>query len=173
MNLVLKTTLEPLEIREVKNYLRLDDVIDTSEDDYLLIIASREYCEGVQNRAYIMQVWQLSFDNWPSRVIELPKGNLQTVNLVTYKHSAGVVTTLTETQDYAASARGVSVRISPVAFLSGIWASIEPLSGREYYAAQQVNAEITHRIKIRYRAQTNQKCELNSTRLVTLTLSRW
>jgi SPP1 family predicted phage head-tail adaptor len=39
-----------------------------------------------------------------------------------------------------------------VVFISGLWASIEPLSGKEYYASQQVNAEISHRIKIRYKA---------------------
>lgn len=31
------------------------------------------------------------------------------------------------------------------------WASIEPLRGRELFAAQQVNAEVTARITIRYR----------------------
>jgi len=117
MNLVLKTppVIEPLEIQDVKDYLRLDDVTDISEDEYLstLIIAAREYCEGFQNRAYITQVWQLSFDDWPSRVIELPKGTLQAVNLVTYKNFAGAVTTLTETQDYITSTRGVLGRISP------------------------------------------------------------
>jgi SPP1 family predicted phage head-tail adaptor len=30
------------------------------------------------------------------------------------------------------------------------WASIEPISGREYFSAQQVNAEITHRVKMRH-----------------------
>ena len=30
------------------------------------------------------------------------------------------------------------------------WASIEPISGREYFTAQQVNAEITHRVRMRY-----------------------
>lgn len=117
MNLVLKTppVHEPLEIREVKDYLRLEDVTDTSEDDYLrsLIIAAREYCEGFQNRAYITQVWQLSLDYWPSRVIDLPKGNLQAINLITYKNSAGVITTLTESQDYVASTRGMLGRLSP------------------------------------------------------------
>lgn len=39
-----------------------------------------------------------------------------------------------------------------VVFLPGLWAAIEPLTGREYYAAQQVNAEISHRIKIRYKS---------------------
>ena len=30
------------------------------------------------------------------------------------------------------------------------WASIEPISGREYFAAQQINAEVTHRVRMRY-----------------------
>lgn len=35
---------------------------------------------------------------------------------------------------------------------ASIWASVEPLSGREFYAAQQVNSETTTRITIRYRS---------------------
>lgn len=31
-----------------------------------------------------------------------------------------------------------------------LWASIEPLSGREYFYAHQIKAEITHRVKTRY-----------------------
>jgi SPP1 family predicted phage head-tail adaptor len=30
------------------------------------------------------------------------------------------------------------------------WASIEPLRGREFYSAQQVNANVTHKIGMRY-----------------------
>lgn len=30
-----------------------------------------------------------------------------------------------------------------------VWAAIEPISGREYFAAAQTNAEVNHRIKIR------------------------
>lgn len=33
---------------------------------------------------------------------------------------------------------------------SPIWASIEPLRGEELYAAQQVQAEVTHKIRLRY-----------------------
>lgn len=33
-----------------------------------------------------------------------------------------------------------------------IWAAIEPLSGREYFLAQQVNSEVSVRIRIRYLA---------------------
>lgn len=32
-----------------------------------------------------------------------------------------------------------------------VWAAVEPLRGREFWAAQQVNAEQTVRIRIRYR----------------------
>ena len=39
-----------------------------------------------------------------------------------------------------------------VVFLRGLWASVEPMSGREYFSSQQVNAEVSHRIKIRYKA---------------------
>ena len=30
------------------------------------------------------------------------------------------------------------------------WASVEPLIGREYLAAKQVSAEVTHKIRMRY-----------------------
>lgn len=33
-----------------------------------------------------------------------------------------------------------------------VWAAVEPLNGREYFNSQQINAEITTRIRIRYRA---------------------
>ena len=32
------------------------------------------------------------------------------------------------------------------------WAAVEPIRGREYFAAQQVTAETTHRITLRYRS---------------------
>ena len=32
-----------------------------------------------------------------------------------------------------------------------VWASLEPLSGREFWAQQQVQSEITVRLRIRYR----------------------
>ncbi|SEJ31649.1 phage head-tail adaptor, putative, SPP1 family [Azotobacter beijerinckii] len=35
--------------------------------------------------------------------------------------------------------------------IATVWASIEPISGRELLAAQQTQGEITHRIRCRYR----------------------
>jgi SPP1 family predicted phage head-tail adaptor len=33
-----------------------------------------------------------------------------------------------------------------------IWASVEPLSGRDYFKSMKDNAEITHKVTIRYRS---------------------
>lgn len=32
-----------------------------------------------------------------------------------------------------------------------VWASIEPLTGREYFYAHQIKNEVSHRVRIRYR----------------------
>ena len=31
------------------------------------------------------------------------------------------------------------------------WANINPISGREYYQAETVNSDLTHKIRLRYR----------------------
>lgn len=36
-----------------------------------------------------------------------------------------------------------------------VWASVEPLSGREYFYGHQIKAEVSHRIKIRYNEKIN------------------
>lgn len=41
--------------------------------------------------------------------------------------------------------------------LATVAAGIEPISGREYFAAQQVQSEVTHRVTIRYFAGVNPK----------------
>lgn len=38
-----------------------------------------------------------------------------------------------------------------------VWAAIEPLRGREFFAAQAVNAEVTTRIRIRWREGIDRK----------------
>jgi len=41
-----------------------------------------------------------------------------------------------------------------------VWASIEPLSGREYFYSHQIKAEVTHRVKIRYREDITTKMRI-------------
>jgi len=43
---------------------------------------------------------------------------------------------------------------------TAVWADIEPLRGREYFAAKQINAEVEARIKIRYRNDMTAKMKL-------------
>ena len=44
--------------------------------------------------------------------------------------------------------------------LMTVWASVEPLSGREYFAAHQIAAEVTHRVKVRYRQDITVKMRI-------------
>lgn len=41
-----------------------------------------------------------------------------------------------------------------------VWASVEPLSGREYFYSHQIKAEVTHRVKIRYRTDITVKMRI-------------
>ncbi len=41
-----------------------------------------------------------------------------------------------------------------------IWADVEPLSGREFLEAARVNAEITHRIRVRYRSDLTERMRI-------------
>lgn len=86
----------------------------TAEDVYLtsLITAAREYCEDYQSRAYITQSWELALPCFYQE-IEIPKGNLQTVDSITYKDSLGVTITLTANTDYVTSIRGIVGRVVP------------------------------------------------------------
>lgn len=98
----------------------------TSEDDYLtaLITASREYVESYQNRALITQTYEYTLPDFISNKIELPKGNLQKVDSITYKNSEGTITTLTENTDYIVGLNGVLGYVTPAYNKS--WASFTP-----------------------------------------------
>ena len=52
LKLIVAPSTEPVTLTEVKSQLRIDS---TTEDTYLntLILVAREYCELVQNRAFI------------------------------------------------------------------------------------------------------------------------
>ena len=42
-----------------------------------------------------------------------------------------------------------------------VWASVEPLQGREFMAARAANAETTHRVGMRYRGGVTAKQRIN------------
>lgn len=58
----------------------------------------------------------------------------------------------------AASARdGHGQPIETWSNVAVVWAAIEPIRGREYFSAQQFAAEVTHRVRIRYRSGVSPK----------------
>lgn len=112
LTLVTPPAAEPVSLPVAQAHLRLD----TNDDDaYVnsLIIAAREYCETYQNRAYITQTWEMALAGFPRHTITIPKGQLQTIESITYKNAAGIVTTLTPEIDYVVSHRGILGRICP------------------------------------------------------------
>jgi uncharacterized phiE125 gp8 family phage protein len=132
LTLVTPPTVEPISTDEAINYMRLDTP-DAADLSFItgLIKSARKYCEDLQHRAYITQTWEMSLSKFPvacndrlndvqkSAVIEIPMGNLQTVDSVKYTDSANVVHTLVENTDYIVSLRGILGRISPP--YNGYW----------------------------------------------------
>lgn len=41
-----------------------------------------------------------------------------------------------------------------------VWASIEPLTGREYFYAHQIKNEVSHRVRIRYRRNITEEMRI-------------
>lgn len=118
--------VEPIILSDVKQYLRVDaDFMD--DDIYIstLITVARQFCEDIQHRAYITQTWELALKNFNysgtdslnnkhnTDVIEIPLGNLQTINSFNYTNSWGAVTELVENIDYIVSTRGIVGRVCP------------------------------------------------------------
>jgi SPP1 family predicted phage head-tail adaptor len=47
---------------------------------------------------------------------------------------------------------GYGERITTWSTVAIVWAAVEPLRGREFFDAEQVQAEISHRVIMRYRS---------------------
>jgi len=87
---------EPVSLLEAKAHLRVDH---DDEDAAIarLIVAARERCERIANRAFIAQDWRLWCDAWPDsvpRVIAIPKPPLMTLTSVVAYDRSGTATTL-------------------------------------------------------------------------------
>ncbi|UWZ84647.1 head-tail connector protein [Occallatibacter riparius] len=95
-----QTFVEPLNLGEVKTYLKLDDTF-TDDDTQLavLISAAREQAEILQNRDLVRKQWDVSYDYWPAYRIGL-RAPCVSVDLVQYTDLAGNVTTMNVTADY-------------------------------------------------------------------------
>jgi len=85
-------TAEPLHLDEAKLHLR----VDTADDDALitsLIKAVRQWCEGFQNRSYVLQTIGGKLDGFANR-LSLPGPLLREVTSIEYIDIAGDTQTL-------------------------------------------------------------------------------
>lgn len=94
---------EPISLEEAKQYVKFIEAspADPAEEALLstIITAAREHAETEQGRDLVQKQWDLSIDAFLEAEIQL-RENLQTVDLVTYKDSAGATTTMTEGTDF-------------------------------------------------------------------------
>ena len=110
VKLITAPTIEPVTLAELKTHLRLDS--GSTEDSLLtaIIQAARERVEDITRRALLTQTWELYLDNFPSvNYIELPFGNLQSVNSFKYTDSDSVEHTLIENTDYLVELNGEGI----------------------------------------------------------------
>jgi uncharacterized phiE125 gp8 family phage protein len=86
---LLPPAAEPITLAEAKAHLRLD----TDEEDALvsaLIRAAREYLEAATGLCLIVRPLRLYLDDWPEgRVIQIVRGPVQTIDLVTVYDAEG------------------------------------------------------------------------------------
>ena len=93
LKVITAPSVEPVTAAEVK----LQVHIDHSTEDALIntwITAGREQCEDYHRRAYITQVLELSFDDWPPVPFNLPMAPLQQVMTIKYTDVDGATYTL-------------------------------------------------------------------------------
>lgn len=109
-SLVVGPAVEPVDVAEVKQHLR----IDHAEDDLWLraaIVAVREKMENFLGRGLITQTWEATWATWPGGdEIELWPAPLRSVVSVKYVDAAGVEGTMAA-GGYAVDTRGQLGRV--------------------------------------------------------------
>lgn len=110
IKIITAPTTYPVTLDEAKAHCRID--LD-DEDDLIqsLIMVATEWAEKFQNRAYITQTLEASFDDFPSDVFCLPRPPLQTITSIKYIDSSSVEHTV-DTGIYYADTNSDPGRVS-------------------------------------------------------------
>lgn len=66
-------------------------------------------------------------------------------------------------EDQGATQDGFGQEVEDWQDVATVWAAVEPLSGREFLEAQQTQAEVSTRIRIRYRSDVTFTPEMRAT----------
>lgn len=80
LKLITAPTVEPVLITDqaTKEFLRLDGA-ESENSVAVLLKTAREEAESFQNRAYLTQTWELSFDTFPIMPLDIPRPPLQSL----------------------------------------------------------------------------------------------
>ncbi len=100
---------EPVTLTDAKLHCKEE----TTAQDTLIqdaIVTARQYCEGVQNRAYITQTLAITLDDFPLTPYELPMPPLQGGVTITYLDEDGASATVPAT-DYVVDINSFKGRI--------------------------------------------------------------
>lgn len=103
LTIVTEPTVEPLDLEEIEDHLRLSETSDGSEDTVILGFAkaARRFCELEQRRAYLHQTWNLILDDFPSGdCITIPRPPLVSVTHLKYYGTGGTSNTMTAANYY-------------------------------------------------------------------------
>jgi len=157
LTIVTQPAIEPLDLDEVKDHLRLSETSGNDEDTTIMafLTAARRYCEAFQNRAYLEQTWKLTLERFPSEAwITLPRPPLMSVTSVKYYGTGGTATTMTAGNYYADTASepgklrlGYGESWPSAVLRPGVGVEVEYVAGYGS-AASSVPAEITQAIKL-------------------------
>jgi uncharacterized phiE125 gp8 family phage protein len=121
-------TSEPVTIDEVKEHLGID-IADTDALLSSYIALAREYCEGIQNRAYITQTRELWLDDWPDEdYIRIPRPPLASVTSVRYYGTDDTEYTMTAT-DYFVDTKSQPGRVSLAYSQTWPTTTLRPVNG--------------------------------------------
>jgi len=103
LTIVTEPTIEPLDLEELEDHLRLSETSTGAEDTILLgyLEVARRACEKEQGRAYLDQTWDLTLDDWPTGdCIEIPRPPLQSVTHIKYYGTGNTANTMTAANYY-------------------------------------------------------------------------
>ena len=137
LTLITPPVAEPVEIIDLKEFLRVKDY---NQDDPLLwglLTAAREYAEVYTGRQLVTATWQVAHQmfplprefirDWPYvyhgighylhhwQRLELPRPNLQSVGSITYTDAATLLPVVLPTSEYEVVASAVPGYVRPVA----------------------------------------------------------
>jgi uncharacterized phiE125 gp8 family phage protein len=113
LTVVTPPEIEPVSLADAKSHLRVDSTTEAADISALVAVA-RDYCERIQNRAYITQTLRLTLDRFPlyGGAIHLPRAPLQSVTELTYIDTTGVTRTLDDSL-YRVDSESEPARITP------------------------------------------------------------